>query len=287
MGYVFDFKDAQAFERWFEEPRYRFEADCENALMLDLLHPARGETVLEIGCGTGASLMPLLEMGLNATGIDASPYMLDISFKKLGNRVDLYRGSAEDLPFDDNSFNHACFMTALEFVDDPVKAIAEACRVARDRVFIGVLNRYAIENLQRRVAGLFCDTLFNHARFFGVWELKRVIRSLVGPVPLTWRTVNQLPAGRGRFVRAFEQSRWVQHCPFGTFVGMVVTLVPAFRTRPLVLRHQEETGRRHGDRLMPGTVMGSRNGPTETLCGGDNAKSCLPARDKCHGSLPV
>jgi ubiquinone/menaquinone biosynthesis C-methylase UbiE len=287
MGYVFDFKDAQACERWLEEPRYRLEAERENALMIDMLQPARGETILEIGCGTGTSLVPLLEMGLNATGIDASPYMLDVCFKKLGNRVSLYRGSAEDLPFDDNSFNHAFFMTTLEFVDEPGEAIEEACRVAKDRVFIGVLNRYAIKGIQRRVAGIFYETIFNHARFFGIWELKRLIRSIAGQVPLTWRTVNQFPTGCGRFVQNFEQSRFIQRCPFGTFVGMVITLVPVFRTRPLAVRHQDETVHRHGDRLMPGTASVYTADEHEARAASDALNLCSYAQDNGHGSLPL
>ncbi|MFO7684540.1 MAG: class I SAM-dependent methyltransferase [Desulfobacterales bacterium] len=287
MGYVFDFKDTQTFERWVENPRYRLEAERENALMIDMLQPARGETVLEIGCGTGTSLAPLIEMGLSAAGIDASPYMLDASFKKLGHRVSLYRGSAEDLPFDDNSFNHALFMTTLEFVDDPGKAIEEACRVAKDRVFIGVLNRYAIKGIQRRVAGIFYETLFNHARFFGIWELKRLIRAIAGPVPLTWRTVNQFPIGSSRFVQSVEQSRFVQRCPFGTFVGMVVTLVPVFRTRPLALRYDDETVSRHGDRLMPGAASIFTPEEPEMRIAADIRHLCLHAQDNCHGSLPL
>ena len=238
MGYVFDFKDAGLYERWFNEPRFRSEAERETKLMLSMLQPSRGESVLEIGCGTGARLVPLLDMGLNITGIDPSPYMLDISFKKLRQRVELYRGYAEDLPFDDNSFNYAFFMTTLEFVDDPHIAIEEACRVAKDRVFLGVLNRYAIKGVQRRVAGIFSETIFNHARFFGIWELRRLIRSIAGAVPLTWRTVNQFPIGCGSLSQNFEQSRFVQRCPFGAFVGMLVTLVPLFRTRPLAMRYQ-------------------------------------------------
>lgn len=240
MGHVFDFKDARAYESWFTDSRHRFEAELENRLMLEMLQPSRGETVLEIGCGTGSSLVPLLELGLNATGLDASPYMLDISLNKLGHRVDLYRGFAEELPFDDNSFNHAFFMTTLEYVDDPHKALEEACRVAKDRVFIGVLNRYAIRGLQRRVAGLFSETLFNHARFYGIWELKRMVRSIAGTVPLTWRTVNQFPGACGDFTQSLEQSRFVQRCPFGAFVGMLVTLVPVFRTRPLAMRYRNK-----------------------------------------------
>lgn len=238
MGYVFEFKEARVFENLINEPRYRSEADRETSLMLSMLQPTREESALEIGCGTGDRLTPLLDMGVNVTGLDPSPYMLDISYKKLGQRVDLYRGYAEDLPFDDNSFNHAFFMTSLEFVENPQKAIDEACRVAKDRVFLGVLNRYAIKGVQRRVAGIFSETIFNHARFFGIWELRQMIRSTAGAVPLTWRTVNQFPIGCGSFSHNFEQSKFVQRCPFGAFVGMLVTLVPRFRTRPLAIRYQ-------------------------------------------------
>ncbi|MBT8352714.1 MAG: class I SAM-dependent methyltransferase, partial [Deltaproteobacteria bacterium] len=150
MGYVFDFNDAKTYERWFNTPQNRFVADLGSRLMVDMLSPMRGEALLDIGCGTGASLLPFIEKGLNVTGLDPSPYMLDIALENLGNRVDLYRGFAEDLPFDDNSFNFACLVTSLEFVDDPRKALEEACRVAKDRIFIGVLNKYAIKGIERR-----------------------------------------------------------------------------------------------------------------------------------------
>jgi len=238
MGYVFDFKAARAYDRWFDDPRNSYEAELGCRLMLEMLQPAHGDSVLEIGCGTGASLVTLIDRGLNTTGIDPSPYMLDIALAKLGNRVELYRGYGEDLPFDDNSFNYTCFMTTLEFVDNPQKALEEACRVAKDKVFIGVLNRYAIKGVQRRLAGIFSDTVYNHAKFFGVWELKRLIRSVAGPVPLSWRTVNQFPASCGEFVQNLERSKIVQRCPFGTFVGMMAILVPRFRTRPLAMRYK-------------------------------------------------
>jgi ubiquinone/menaquinone biosynthesis C-methylase UbiE len=237
MGYVFDFNDAKAYRRWFNEPRNRFEAQMESDLMIEMLGPARYESVLDIGCGTGNSLAALIENGVNATGIDPSPYMLDLTFERLGRRVELYRGYAEDLPFEDNAFNYACFMTTLEFVEDPQKAIEEACRVAKDKVFIGVLNRYALKGVQRRVAGIFSGSIYNHARFFGIWELKRSVRNIAGPVPLAWRTVNQFPAGN-RVTQNIEQSKILQRCPFGAFVGMVAVLVPRFKTRTLAMQYR-------------------------------------------------
>jgi SAM-dependent methyltransferase len=238
MGHVFDFKDAIAYEQWFKKPQNKVAFELETGLMKTLLQPMRGESVVDIGCGTGACLVAFLEMGLQVTGLDPSTYMLDIASRNVGNRVDLYQGYAEDLPFGDNSFNYACLFTTLEFVDDPQKALEEACRVAKDRIFIGVLNRYAIKSIERRVKGMFSATIFNHAQFFSVWELKQRLRKIVGHTPISWRTVCQLPPQAGKIASSLEQFSVIQRCPFGAFVGMVVTLVPKFRARPLTIRYQ-------------------------------------------------
>jgi SAM-dependent methyltransferase len=238
MGHVFDFNEAIAYAQWFKKPQNSYAFELESRLMRDLLQPMRGESVLDIGCGTGACLEAFIDMGLKVTGLDPSTYMLDIALERTGNRADLYRGYAEDLPFDDNSFNYACLFTTLEFVDDPIKSLEEAFRVAKDRVFIGVLNRYAIKGIQRRVKGIFTPTIFNHARFFSVWELKQKIRALMGPVPVIWRTVCQLPTPSGKLAESLEHSKIIQRCPFGAFAGMVVILVPRFRTRPLTVRYR-------------------------------------------------
>jgi SAM-dependent methyltransferase len=238
MGYVFDFQDALAYESWLEKAQNKSVFELEVQLMRDLLKPMRGESILDIGCGTGACLHAFLDMGLQVTGLDPSTYMLDIALKGLGDRVELYRGFAEDLPFDDNSFTYACLFTTLEFVDNPKKALEEACRVAKDRIFIGVLNRYAIKGIQRRVKGMFAATIYNHAQFFSVWEIKGVIREILGAVPVSWRTVCQLPSASGQFVYNLEQNRIVQRCPFGAFAGMVVSLIPRFRTKPLAMKYR-------------------------------------------------
>lgn len=238
MGYVFDFKDARAYDAWLRQPDNRPQRALESRLTFDLLKPMRGETLLGIGCGTGACLAPMLDWGLQVTGLDPSPYMLDLASERFGDRIELYRGVAEDLPFDDNSFTYASLITALEFVDDPDKALEEACRVAKDRVFIGFLNRYAIKGIQRRVRGIFAPSIFNRARFFSVWELQRSLRRIVGDVPIHWRTVCQLPGVPGRIGMRIEQWDLTRRCPFGAFAGMVVSLVPRFRTRPLAIPYQ-------------------------------------------------
>ncbi len=234
MGYVFDFQDALACERWMQEPENEAVFRAEIRLLCDLLQPRPGETILDIGCGTGLCLEAFVDLGLRATGIDPSAAMLEFAARRVGRRADLHRGVAEDLPFEDNAFNHACLFTTLEFVDDPRRALAEACRVAKDRLFVGVLNRYAIRGIGRRIRGLFAPSIYNRARFFSVWQLKAMLRELLGPVPLTWRTVCQVPLA-GRLGARFENSL-LERCPFGAFVGVAAVLVPRVRTRPLAVR---------------------------------------------------
>ena len=72
--------------------------DLEHAdLTADLvffLHLTRqaGGPVLEVGCGTGRLLLPLVEAGIDVTGVDSSPAMLSVARRKLGERVMLIEG---------------------------------------------------------------------------------------------------------------------------------------------------------------------------------------------------
>lgn len=220
MGYIFNHSDALLYEEQLKEPGYEKMIGLEHRLMLRMLKPLRGKLLLDIGCGSGASLVPFLEAGLNVTGLEPSRYMLDIASKKLGHRAELYPGVAEDLPFEDNSFHYACLIKTLEFVENPFKAIEEACRVARDRVFIGFINRHSFMASGMRIKRLFIKNIYSEARFFSIWELKSLIRSAAGNMPVSWRTICQLPP------------------PFGAYGGMVITLVPQFRTTPIEIPYE-------------------------------------------------
>jgi SAM-dependent methyltransferase len=266
MGYVFDFQDSRAYTLWASEKCNQRAAEMEYRLMLDLLNPVPGESILDIGCGAGASIQPLLHRGLNVTGLDPSPYMLELCASRVGHRVDLYRGFAEDLPFDDNSFNHALFFISIEFVADPLKAIEEACRVAKDRVFFGFLNRFALKGVHRWRKDIWGADVFNHARLYGLWELKNMVRSVAGPIPISWRTACQLPLGSGKVSRTIEASNIVQRCPFGAFVGMMATLMPRFRTRPLAIRYIPEKASRMNYGSAPvGTASTGASGRKDTV----------------------
>ena len=242
MGHVFSYQEAVAYEQSLRDPQNSPLVDLQNQMMVDMLKPVPGRSVLGIGCGAGSALSCLADMGLHVTGLDPSPYMLDVISNRIGGRVDLHRASPEDLPFEDNAYHYVCILISLEFLEDPSKAIAEACRVGRDRLFLCAVNRYGIRGIQMWVKGKVSRTLFSHARFFSVWELIRIIRRYPGRVPLVWRTASGYAEGEGKWVHRSRAPtgpfRW---WPFGTYVGLAATLTPRFRTRPLTVAYSAES----------------------------------------------
>lgn len=235
MGHVFNAGDAQNYEKWLSSERNRSLLGLETGLMQSLLRPVFGESLLDVGCGTGESIRPYLGKGISLTGIDPSAPMLEIAREKLDHRVDFFRGYAEDLPFGDNEFNHVSLFLTLEFVDDPDRAVAEACRVAKDSVFFGILNRHSVYVTRLRVHRFFASSVYNHARFFSIGDIRRTVFAHIGRVPLFWKTVLQFPGSSRRLLHGIESAGYLAKCPFGAFAGIKTIPVPRLQAVPMAL----------------------------------------------------
>jgi demethylmenaquinone methyltransferase/2-methoxy-6-polyprenyl-1,4-benzoquinol methylase len=119
-------------------------------LALQRLSVAQGETVLEIGFGTGHCLKLIAEsVGRTGRvcGIDISPRMIQLTRKRLdnarlSNRVELYSGDATCLPFSDQAFNAVFMSFALEVVDtsEIPRVLEETSRVLEPRGRLGVVS---------------------------------------------------------------------------------------------------------------------------------------------------
>jgi len=125
----------------------------------------------------------------------------------------LVRGDAHRLPFADGAVDLAVLITTLEFLARPQEALTEALRVARRGLVLGVLNLWSPLGLARRVGGLFRPSVYSAARFYSVWELQRIVRSVAGPkAKVIWRTT-LFPWGIPRRPSSL---------PWGGFIGMAV-----------------------------------------------------------------
>jgi len=209
---AFDGDVAARYESWYGTPEGRRADELEKAVLGWLLQGfSRPDSVLEIGCGTAHFTRWLSERGLAAVGLDLSAAML-VEAQVLDG-VPLVRGDALRLPFADGVFGLAVLVTTLEFLERPREALAEALRVARCGVLMGVLGRWSLLGLRRRLAALFRPTVYDAARFYGVGELKRLLRSVAGgKARIAWYTT--------LFPRGWP---WLQaRLPWGGFIGMAL-----------------------------------------------------------------
>ena len=219
----FDVNVATEYDQWYQRPEGQYTDAQEKKLFLRLVQPQRGQSLLEVGCGTGHNLEFFSELGLNVTGVDSSEPMLQMAAKRLGPEVRLLLGKANKLAFDNNSFDIVALITVLEFLPDPAGALTEAIRVSRDKVYIGVLNKASILGVARRVEGRFRKSIYNRARFYTIWEIEGVVRRALDNISLTWESVLFFPLGWHRYCHRIDRFLSFQRNPFGAFLGICAT----------------------------------------------------------------
>jgi SAM-dependent methyltransferase len=118
-----------------------------NALF-DEMAPSAGDTILDVGCGSGAldRLLARRFGGANPiTATDVNPFLLReaaalAAEDQLVDHITFRQGNAERLPFPDASFNHAFTVTVFEECDADL-ALRELFRVVRPGGRVGVIVR--------------------------------------------------------------------------------------------------------------------------------------------------
>ena len=101
---------------------------------LDWLAPGPQLDWLDVGCGTGALSDQILARcdAANLIGMDPSDGFIAQARKNVpDSRAEFHIGDAQDLPLDDASLDVATSALALNFVQDPIKALSEMKRVIR------------------------------------------------------------------------------------------------------------------------------------------------------------
>jgi ubiquinone/menaquinone biosynthesis C-methylase UbiE len=108
-------------------------------LTVDLAGLKPGESVLDVGCGTGGVTIPAGQrVGVNgkAAGIDPSPEMIEVAKRKAqrkGLDIDFRQGVIEALPYPEASFDVVTSSLMMHHLPEPlkVKGLAEIYRVLK------------------------------------------------------------------------------------------------------------------------------------------------------------
>jgi ubiquinone/menaquinone biosynthesis C-methylase UbiE len=143
----------ERYEGWFSTPIGRLVKETECRLVMEMLNPSVGEKILDAGCGTGVFTMDYLAAGAEVVGLDISQPMLDAAVGKASDYPFLaVRGDMLCLPFEDDSFDKAVSVTALEFIEDARRAVDELFRVTKPGgvVVVATLNSLSPWAARRR-----------------------------------------------------------------------------------------------------------------------------------------
>lgn len=179
--------------------------------LIEALNCRSGDSVLEVGVGTGLSLRHY-PRHTRVTGIDLSPHMLERAQARVLryglDNVELMSMDAQSLSFPDASFDKVAALYVASVVPDPAAMMRELRRVCRPGGQVLVVNHFSREAgwphaLERGLAPFARSLGFrpvfpldpfvaeagmevadtHPVNLFGYWTLVRFIKPLVAPAP--------------------------------------------------------------------------------------------------------
>jgi ubiquinone/menaquinone biosynthesis C-methylase UbiE len=191
MGKLYDATWGRGFTALYDRLMEGTEEDGLREMRRETLAKASGRTI-DLGSGTGANLGLYPDSVTELVLAEPDPHMLRKlrpKAEEAGADAEVVQAGAQDLPFEDSSFDTAVFTLVLCTVPDPVAALAEAARVLRPggRLLF-------VEHVRSEDAGLarWQDRLERPWRFFGDGcHCNRDTVATIEAAPFTVETVDK------------------------------------------------------------------------------------------------
>lgn len=99
--------------------------------------------ILDVACGTGNTAIPAAKTGAHVTGVDIAANLLAqarTNARQEDVSIEFEEGDAEDLPFEDNTFDLAISMFGAMFAPRPERVVSELVRVTKKGGQIAMAN---------------------------------------------------------------------------------------------------------------------------------------------------
>ena len=119
---------------WGNGPYQRVTETLEDIheRVIDTLAPAPGDRWLDLACGTGAIAERAAAAGAGVTGLDLSPALIETAKERAAEQgldIEYMVGDAENLPFEDGSYDKVSSTFGIMFAPDHEAVARELARV--------------------------------------------------------------------------------------------------------------------------------------------------------------
>jgi SAM-dependent methyltransferase len=216
-------KSASEIDQKVLEPKGLYVATLAWNLLVKLLKPEAGKSVLDVGCGTGIQLALMEKRGMEAFGLDISMKMLRAASARTDSSL-LVVGDAHALPFKDDSFDCVSMVSTLEFVGDQKVALLEAARVSRSKVYLGLLGSSSLVGFTRKLDRLFGRGKRQDVIYHNVDSITKLIRETLPGAAIIWNSALFLPSRLPRILKEFEGSLSFRGRRGGGLIGVLIKL---------------------------------------------------------------
>lgn len=180
--------------------------------------PANAQ-VLEVGCGTGATLRRLGQRGDfsgRALGVDQSRHFIEAAKKfaaaeNVGDKLNFEVGDAHRLDFPDASFDAAIAHTLISHVTDPAEVLGEMARVVRpggtvvifDGDYASMTYAYPDHGFGRQMDAAIVNAAFNNPLIMR--DLPRLLPGLGLKLEAAWGDA-VVEIGSGSYFKSFAET---------------------------------------------------------------------------------
>jgi SAM-dependent methyltransferase len=179
------------------------------------LGAVEGRSILEVGCGRGATLLEMARRGANVVGLDYSEEALTVcralqGRENIAGSSTFVNGDARKLPFPSEHFDFVFSVGLIEHFEDPGALLAEQYRVLRTGgvLLVQAPQKYSVYTAVKRI-------LIRLGKWpYGGWETQfndREIAALVVEAGLE----PQYVYGYGSFVLAAIRHSFLPTLDFG------------------------------------------------------------------------
>ncbi len=150
-------------------------SDYASRNLIDFALKHAGKEVLDIGCSTGEYIQILNNHNFKCVGVDLNPEYIVRTKEK---NIEAYIMNAKHLEFPNKSFDTVLLFEVLEHIENPIRVLREAKRVARRNILITTPNCTDFFRLKR--LGLTYEHMLDmdHINFFSREDLEELLSNI-------------------------------------------------------------------------------------------------------------